>query len=68
MPEILNLFMNAKFHEDGTYKFAPPFVRAGDYIDLTAEMDCLAAISACPDDLSAYNEHTPKRLKVEILE
>lgn len=68
VPEVLNIFMNVKFKEDGTYKFSASPVKKGDYVDLLAEMDCLVAISACPDDLSAYNDFTPKPLKIQLLE
>jgi uncharacterized protein YcgI (DUF1989 family) len=31
-------------------------------------MNCLVAISACPDDLSAYNEHRIRPLRIRILD
>lgn len=68
VPEVLNIFMNVKFTEDGSYQFSASPVKKGDYIDLLAEMDCLVAISACPDDLSSYNDFTPKPLKIQWLE
>lgn len=65
--EVLNIFMNAAFHEDGSYELNPSQVKKGDYVELLAEMDLLIAISACPDELSAYNEYNPKPLKIQIL-
>jgi uncharacterized protein YcgI (DUF1989 family) len=39
----------------------------GDYVDLRAEMDCLVAVAACPDDVGVYNAGKPKALKVEVI-
>ena len=68
VPEVLNIFMNAKFKKDGSYEFSASPVKKGDYVDLLAEMDCLVAISACPDDFGSYNEYKPKPLKIQLLE
>jgi uncharacterized protein len=68
VPEILNIFMNIVFNEDGTYKFVAPPVKKGDHVDLRAEMDCLVGISACPDDVGMINGKGPKPLRVEIRE
>jgi len=68
VPEVLNLFMDARLHEDGSYEFLASPVRPGDYVEMLAEMDCLVAISACPDDLSAYNGFATKRLRIQVLE
>ena len=40
----------------------------GDYIDLLAEMDILAAISACPSESTATNDGRAKPLGVKIFE
>ena len=60
VPEVLNVFMDTLFHKDGTYEFKPSPVEKGDYLDLLAEMDCLVAISACPDELGVYNNFKAK--------
>ena len=39
---------------------------AGDYIDLRAEIDVLAAVSACPSETSASNGGEPKRIGLEV--
>ncbi len=67
VPEVLNIFMNVKFKPDGTYQFSASPVKKGDYMDLLAEMDCIVAISACPDDQSSYNDFTPKPLKIQLI-
>ncbi len=66
VPEVFNVFMNAKFTVDGTYEFEKSPVSKGDYVDLRADMDCLVAVSACPDDIGEYNERKPKALKIQI--
>jgi uncharacterized protein len=66
LPDVLNLFMKAVFTSDGTYSFEPSPVVQGDSIDLRAEMDCLVAVSACPDDIGPYNGKGPKPLKIQI--
>jgi uncharacterized protein YcgI (DUF1989 family) len=38
----------------------------GDYIDLRAEMDVLAAVSACPSDRRATNDGRAKPLGITV--
>ena len=39
---------------------------AGDYIELTAEMDCLVGVTACPEETTQCNggRSTPIRLEM----
>jgi uncharacterized protein len=71
VPDVFNIFMRnddrATF-EEGRMMFLPPAADKGDYIELRAEMNVLAAISACPNDQDAVNDGTPKPLGVQILE
>ncbi len=46
--DMFNLFMNVDLDESGDFTIKPSTAKAGDYIDLRAEMDILAALSACP--------------------
>lgn len=47
-----NIFMNIAVQADGrSLKTAPTPGRAGDYISLRADMDCVVAFSACPQDI-----------------
>jgi uncharacterized protein YcgI (DUF1989 family) len=66
VPDVFNMFMHAGVGPDGLIYIRPPKSRKGDYMDLRAEMDILCAISACPDDKSACNNHAPKPVGVEI--
>ena len=43
-----------------------PTAEKGDYIDLLAEMNVLAAISACPSDNSPVNDFRPKPLGIKV--
>jgi uncharacterized protein YcgI (DUF1989 family) len=67
VPEVLNVFMNPRLHEDGTYEFRASPVDAGDYFAMRAEMDVVMAVSACPDE-SAYNTGRPKALRIDVLD
>lgn len=57
-PDPLNVFMNVpvitaldRQAGGGRIRCDPPVSRAGDYIVLRAEMDCVAVMSACPNDV-----------------
>jgi len=51
-PQPLNLWMNCPIHSDRRIDYLPTVTKPGDYAVFRAEMDCIAAISACPYDLS----------------
>jgi uncharacterized protein YcgI (DUF1989 family) len=48
--DIFNVFMSVDLHADGRFTIKPSSVTRNDYIELRAEMDLLAAVSACPAD------------------
>lgn len=54
-PSPLNLFMNIPWTADGDLSFDPPTTRPGDYVTLRAEVDCIVAMSACPQDILPIN-------------
>ena len=54
-PSPLNLFMNIPVQADGTVSFEPPVSKPGDYVVFRAEMACVVAFSACPQDLVPIN-------------
>lgn len=54
-PSPWNLFMNIPVNADGSLGFEPPVSGPGDYVLLRAEMDCVVAFSACPQDLVPIN-------------
>ena len=65
--DIFNVFMAAEFPPDGSYKTTASTAQNGDHIDLLAEMDILAGISACPAP-TIINDYRTKSLGVKILE
>jgi hypothetical protein len=62
-----NIFMNLTFQSDGSMKLQEPLSKSGDYIDLKAEMDCMIAISNCPQDRNPCNGFNPSPLQIKVL-
>jgi uncharacterized protein YcgI (DUF1989 family) len=58
--------MNWPVSPDGTYTPDSPTSKAGDYIDLRAEMDLIVAISNCPQELNPCNGFEPTDMKVVV--
>ena len=64
-PSPLNLWMNVPMtsaQDGGKLHFAPPVSKAGDYVTLRAEMDCIMCFSACPQDMLPINGTLAKAL------
>jgi uncharacterized protein YcgI (DUF1989 family) len=55
IPAPLNLFMNIPVSDGVAVSFEPPVSKPGQYVDLRAEMDCVIAFSACPQDIVPIN-------------
>jgi uncharacterized protein YcgI (DUF1989 family) len=66
--DVFNVFMSADLHPDGSFTIRPTRAKKGDYIDLRAEMDVLAAVSACPADTSPTNHGKSNPLGIKIFE
>jgi hypothetical protein len=71
IPENMVIFMNVPVDPvTGLRYIEEPVTRPGDYIEFRAEMDCICALVACPDnDISKCNgapPHPPKPLQVQI--
>jgi urea carboxylase-associated protein 1 len=66
VPMSLNLFMNCPVEATGAWTIATPVSKAGDYVEMRAEMDCIFALSNCPQDLNPCNDGALKPLKVVI--
>ncbi len=58
-PSPLNLWMNIPVVDNDGIQWLPPVSRPGDYVVLRAEMDCIVAMSACPQDLIPINGFNP---------
>lgn len=66
LPTSFNLFMNVEVGPDGRLEMRPPRARAGDALELRAEMDLAVALTACP--ASSCNGGAPPRpLAYEIV-
>jgi uncharacterized protein YcgI (DUF1989 family) len=63
----INLFMNTIIEPSGKITVEKPLSKAGDYIDLRAEMDLIIAVSACPCSESACNGFKCTPIDVEIM-
>jgi len=61
-----NIFMNLTFQPDGSMKLQEPLSKPGDYIDLKSEMDCIIAISNCPQDRNPCNAFNPTPLQIKV--
>jgi uncharacterized protein len=57
VPTPLNLFMNTLFHDHVTMEVAEPQAKQGDSVTFRALRDCIAVMSACPQDLVPVNAH-----------
>jgi uncharacterized protein YcgI (DUF1989 family) len=68
-PSPWNLFMHIPVQPDGRLSFEPPLCKPGDSVLLRAEMDCLLAFSACPQDIVPINgiACTPTEAHVEVV-
>ncbi len=68
-PAPLNLFMNIPWRQDGTLSFETPLARRGDHVVLRAAMDCVVAMSACPQDILPVNgvARQPTEAHFEVL-
>ena len=66
--DIFNVFMKVDLHEDGSFTILPTDVNPDDYIDMRAEMDILAAVSACPADTSPTNGGKSAPLGIKIFD
>ena len=54
-PAPLNLFMNVPVVDGNRVEVRPPVSTPGSWITLRAEMDCVVAFSACPQDMVPVN-------------
>lgn len=62
----LSAFMNVVYHPDGAMTIEDPTGRAGDYMDLRADMDVIVALSNCPSERNPCNAWNPTHLRVVV--
>ncbi len=67
IPTTLNVFMNVVVDpQSGELTIGPPLSKAGDYVDLRAEMDLIVGITACSAEMS--NNYSFKPIDIEVRE
>jgi len=66
IPTPLNIFMNAKISQDGLINIQPPLSKAGEFIELRAEMDLIVGVTAC--SALKCNNYKCTAIDVEIYE
>lgn len=66
IPIPFNIFMNVTISEAGHINIKPPRSKAGDYIELKAEMDLIVGITAC--SAGACNNFHCTPIDVEIID
>lgn len=64
IPTTFNVFMNVTVAENGELTIGPPTSKAGDYLDLRAEMDLIVGVTACSAEMS--NNYSFKPIDVEV--
>src|SRR5262249_5739008 len=69
-PAPLNLFMNIPVIDGNLVETRPPVSTPGSYVTLRAEMACVVAFSACPQDLLPINglDMQPTEAHFEVLD
>jgi uncharacterized protein len=68
VPFSFNFFMQWPVQSDGSVRPMAAPSEAGDYVDLVAEMDVVAANSACPSDITPTNAHRPTPMRYVLYE
>ena len=66
-PAPLNLWMNIPVSEEGNCGWEPPVSKPGDFVTFRVVIDCIFAMSACPQDLVPINAGNPVGAHFQIL-
>jgi hypothetical protein len=66
IPDPLNVFQRTVITPGFRLETDEPLSRAGDYVELRAEQDCLVALTACPQDRNACNGWNPTAIRVVL--
>ena len=67
-PSPLNMWMNIPVDAKGETSWGEPVSKPGDYVVLRAEIDCIIAMSNCPQDILPVNAGVLAETRFEILE
>lgn len=63
----LNLFSKVTADTHGSLRFHPGHSRAGDFVDLRAEMNVLVVLNTCPHPLDPALSYAPKPIRLTIV-
>ncbi|MEL6999756.1 MAG: urea carboxylase-associated family protein [Pseudomonadota bacterium] len=66
-PGPLNLWMNIPVDAHGKTAWEAPVSKPGDHVVLRAEMDCICAMSCCPQDMLPVNAGKTVNAHYEVL-
>lgn len=55
IPDPINVFMRQELSPNGSFSVHVPLSGPGDHIDIQLAMECIVAISACPQDQNLCN-------------
>lgn len=66
--DVFNVFMHVALDTEGGFSIERPTSKAGDYIDLRAEMNLIAAVSACPNESNLVNNYVAKPMGILVYE
>ncbi len=66
LPTTFNIFMDVSVEPSGELRIDPPRSRAGDHIDLRAEMDLIVGVTACSAEKS--NNFRFKPIDIQVRE
>jgi urea carboxylase-associated protein 2 len=62
----VNFFSKVAVDEQGNMRFDPGNARAGAYVELRFEMDCIVLLHTCPHPLDPVPEYAPKPIRYEL--
>jgi uncharacterized protein YcgI (DUF1989 family) len=66
IPDPINWFMNVSILQRGELEIRESLAERNDYVLLSALMDVVAAVSACPQDQNATNAGVPSEILVRV--
>ncbi len=66
IPDPINWFMNVAIRQRGELEVREPLSERNDHVILTALIDTLVAVSACPQDQTATNGFKPSDILVRV--
>jgi uncharacterized protein len=64
IPTTFNVFMNVDVLQSGELRIGPPLSKAGEFVDLRAEMDLIVGVTACAAEKS--NNHSLKPIDLVV--